>query len=84
MDGLPAFFQTAPIRPSLMVKYLRQKASIPALFKEWGPPAFVIVASDLRTIHNSNALDKFADDTYLIIPSSNLHTTDEELLHVED
>jgi hypothetical protein len=48
-----------------------------------GPTAFIVVASDLKTIHPRNALIKFADDTYLIIPASNLQTTEEELEHVE-
>ena len=34
-----------------------------------GPPAFVITASDLIAKHSSNALNKFADDTYLIVPA---------------
>ena len=48
-----------------------------------GPPAFAVVASDLITINPSNYLLKFADDTYLIISSSNLDTTDDELRNIE-
>ena len=43
-----------------------------------------ITASDLRTVHHSNVLLKFADDTYLVIPASNVHTTDEELTNVDN
>ena len=39
-----------------------------------GPTAFIIVASDLATLHSSNALAKFAYDTYLIIPATCVHT----------
>lgn len=49
-----------------------------------GPAAFAIVSSDLRANHNPNALDKFADDSYLIVPASNLHTTEDELLNIEN
>ena len=49
-----------------------------------GPSAFIITASDLRTVHHSNVLLKFADDTYLVIPASNVHTTDEELTNVDN
>jgi hypothetical protein len=48
-----------------------------------GPPAFVIVASDLKTNYSSNMLLNFADDTYMVFPASHLHTTEEELANVE-
>ena len=44
----------------------------------------MIVASDLTTKHQSNALDKFADDTYLIIPASCVHSTEDELTNIEN
>jgi stage V sporulation protein SpoVS len=48
-----------------------------------GRPAFIITASDLIVKHSSNALNKFADDTYLVIPASNVHSTEDELTNVE-
>src|SRR6218665_4083048 len=44
-----------------------------------GPSEYVVSASDLHLVHGQNRISKFADDTYLIIPSSMRHTTDEEL-----
>src|SRR6218665_3265785 len=44
-----------------------------------GPSEYVVSASDLHPVHGQNRIAKFADDTYLIIPSSMRHTTDEEL-----
>ena len=35
-----------------------------------GPTAYVIEASDLKTLEQANSLDKYADDTYLIVPPS--------------
>ena len=48
---------------------------MPASFKvPWtsviGPTAYVINASDLKTLNTNNSLDKYADDTYLIVPAS--------------
>ena len=48
-----------------------------------GPAAFIIAASDLRPLTPGNAINKFADDTYLIIPSNQIHTTPAELSHIE-
>ena len=39
-----------------------------------GPTAYVIDASDLKTLEQANSLDKYADDTYLIVPASHSHT----------
>ena len=44
---------------------------------------YVISTSDLHPVHEQNRIAKFADDTYLIIPSSMRHTTDEELRAVQ-
>src|SRR6218665_1310885 len=44
-----------------------------------GPSEYVVSASDLHPVHEQNRIAKFTDDTYLIIPSSMRHTTDEEL-----
>src|SRR6218665_1675218 len=48
-----------------------------------GPSEYVISASDLHPVHEQNRIAKLADDTYLIIPSSMRHTTDEELRAVQ-
>ena len=44
-----------------------------------GPAAYVINASDLKALDPSNYLDKYADDTYLIVPTSNSWTIPAEL-----
>ena len=44
-----------------------------------GPTAYVIDASDLKTLEQANSLDKYADDTYLIVPASHSHTISGEL-----
>ena len=49
-----------------------------------GPFAFCIVASDLRPISTHNVIIKYADDTCIIIPESNIRTTDNELRNVEE
>jgi len=49
-----------------------------------GPPAFIITASDLIAKNPDNALNKFADDTYLVIPASNVLTTEDELTIVDN
>jgi len=43
---------------------------------------FVFNALDLHPIYPTNLMLKYADDTYLIIPSSNSHLIPEELAHV--
>ena len=47
-----------------------------------GPTAYVINASDLKALDPSNYLDKYADDTYLIVPASNSCTIPAELDNV--
>ena len=44
-----------------------------------GPTVYVINASDLKAHDPSNYLDKYADDTYLIVPASNSYTIPAEL-----
>ena len=44
-----------------------------------GPTAYIINASDLKAHVSSNYLDKYADDTYLIVPASNSCTIPTEL-----
>ena len=47
-----------------------------------GPTAYVINASDLKANDPSNYLDKYADDTYFIVPASNSCTIPAELDNV--
>ena len=49
-----------------------------------GPAAYVVDASDLKTVHPENKIPKFADDTYLIVGSSQAATNVEELENVEN
>jgi len=44
-----------------------------------GPSTFIINASTLQPKHFLNKIVKFADDTYLVIPSSNTNTIQSEL-----
>ena len=43
---------------------------------------YVANASDLHTIYQGNELCKYADDTYLIVPASNVDTA--ELKNITD
>jgi len=47
-----------------------------------GPVTYVISASDLCPLHKGNSFDKYADDSYLIVPSVNSSTIAEELEHI--
>ncbi len=49
-----------------------------------GPASYVITASDLHPITPGNSMIKYADDTYLVIPASNVHSCKAEIAHVED
>lgn len=49
-----------------------------------GPASYVVTASDLRPITAGNQMDKYADDTYLIIPASNSQSCAAEIAHIED
>ena len=44
-----------------------------------GPSSFIINASSLKSVHPLNEMIKFADDTYLVIPSSNSNSLQLEL-----
>jgi hypothetical protein len=48
-----------------------------------GPASYVVDAADLLPLTQGNSLVKYADDTYLIIPSCNSATADSEVQHVE-
>ena len=49
-----------------------------------GPAAYIVDASDLKTVHPENKIPKFADDTYLIVGSNQAATNVEELENVEN
>jgi len=48
-----------------------------------GLAAYVVNAGDLHTLTPSNQLVKFADDTYLIIPASNVDSRSAEVDNIE-
>ena len=48
------------------------------------PIAYVYNASDLHAVLPGNYLNKYADDTYLLVPSSNSHTVSLELEHISE
>ena len=39
-----------------------------------GPASYVVNAADLTNVSSNNRLVKYADDTYLVIPASNVET----------
>jgi len=45
--------------------------------------SYVINASDLETIRLGNKMHKYADDTYLLVPSSNSQLIQDEFDHIE-
>jgi hypothetical protein len=47
-----------------------------------GPIAFIINATDLKAITPGNKLHKYADDTYLLVPSDNCNTIPSELTNI--
>ena len=49
-----------------------------------GPVSYAVTASDLRPVHLHNDILKFADDTYLIVPSNYIDTTEDELTNIEN
>ena len=52
-------------------------------FRNW-PASYVVNARDLRTKNPQNKLVKFADDTYLIVPSSMEETRMEEISNISE
>lgn len=48
-----------------------------------GPASYVVSAADMQPGHAGNAIIKYADDTYLIIPAVNSHTCTEELQRIQ-
>jgi len=49
-----------------------------------GPVACILNASDLCSADQSNLIFKYADDTYLIVRDTHLHTMPLELQHISD
>ena len=49
-----------------------------------GPVAFIINASDLHTVSDSNKLFKYADDIYMLVPASNSASIPLELSHISN
>ena len=49
-----------------------------------GPVAFIINSSDLHPVSPLNKLPKYADDIYLIVPSSNSSSIHKELSHINN
>jgi hypothetical protein len=47
-----------------------------------GPAAYVLCASELQPKFATNKLFKYADDSYLIVPASNVHTVKEEIANI--
>ena len=48
-----------------------------------GPASYVVAASDLQLAVSGNTIDKYADDTYLIIPAVNSGSCGTEITRVE-
>ena len=48
-----------------------------------GPAAYIVNAADLSAVTTGNDLLKFADDTYIVVPASNIHTRQKEIDSVE-
>lgn len=49
-----------------------------------GPASYVVTASDLHPVTPGNFMDKYADDTYLVIPASNILACAAEISNVSD
>jgi hypothetical protein len=49
-----------------------------------GPASYVVMAADLRPVTPGNEMNKFADDTYIVIPAANIDSRQAELRHVEE
>ena len=47
-----------------------------------GPPAFVVTSSDLVAVTPGNKLDKYADDTYLVVPGKNSNSINTEICNI--
>ena len=47
-----------------------------------GPAAYVVCASELQPKFSANKLFKYADDSYLLVPASSIHTVSDEISHI--
>ena len=48
-----------------------------------GPASYVITASDLHPVTPGNSMHKYADDSYLVVPANNIHSSVAEISHIE-
>ena len=48
-----------------------------------GPASYVVTASDLHPVTPGNFMHKYADDTYLVVPAANKHSSVAEITHIE-
>jgi len=48
------------------------------------PTSYVVTAFDLHAASPGNSMDKYADDTYLIIPASNEDSCASEIAHIKE
>src|SRR5688572_6449241 len=46
-----------------------------------GPNNFITTISKFRPSHSGNRIQKYADDTYLLVPSSHVHLQNWNMLH---
>ena len=83
--GLLTTLKTTLIQPILMERYLSQASINASVFQgsAVGPAMFVVNGSDLKPITTDNYIDKYADDTYLIVPSGNEESCISELTNIE-
>ena len=47
-----------------------------------GPAAYILYASELQPKYASNKLFKYADDSYLLVPASSVHTVPDEMENI--
>jgi len=57
---------------------------VSTLMQGMGPVAYILNASDLRPINQDNTIFKYADNTYLIVPDSNIQTIPMKLQHISE
>ena len=48
-----------------------------------GPASYIVNAADLKAVTPGNEMDKFADDSYIIIPAVNCNSRQAEIEHAE-
>src|SRR6218665_1897799 len=73
---------------SLQCRYLSSTSSVAYINARlvegsgFGPPSYIVVASDLHPKHECNVIVKFANDTYLLVGSNHLSTATEEFENI--